>query len=220
MQLKVELRKVSAISPYDNNPRRNEAAIPGVKESIRQFGFKQPIVVDENGVIVVGHTRFRAALELGMKTVPVVVADDLTADQIKAYRIIDNKTNEKAEWDIGLLNLELNDIEMDLGAFDVKFDFVVDATTDFSDSTEATKKKASDDLQSREVDEDRTDDKLDTYLNGTIRQIVLYFDVPGYEKAVKQLEALCEEQKCLSNTDAVMWLLDEYENNRNNSQGD
>src|SRR5687768_9899019 len=91
--MKIELWSLSRIKPYPGNPRVNDAAVDAVARSIKEFGFRQPIVVDENGVIVVGHTRWKAAKKLGLKQVPVHVATDLTEAQLKAYRLADNKTN-------------------------------------------------------------------------------------------------------------------------------
>ena len=108
--MKVEHRSIEEIRPYEGNPRRNEAAVDAVAESIRQFGFRQPIVVDENGVIVVGHTRWKAAKKLGLTTVPVHVARDLTPEQLRAYRLADNKTAERAEWDVELLPIKLGEL--------------------------------------------------------------------------------------------------------------
>jgi len=108
--VKVELRKVSDIRPYDKNPRDNDAAVDAVAASIREFGFRQPIVVDADGVIVVGHTRWKAAQKLGLETVPVHVATDMTPAQIRAYRIADNKVAELATWDMELLPIELSEL--------------------------------------------------------------------------------------------------------------
>ena len=107
----IEIRKLETIKPYDRNPRQNDAAVDAVAESIRQFGFRQPIVVDSEGVIVCGHTRFKAAQKLGLAEVPVHVAADLTPEQIKAYRIADNKTADLAEWDFELLPIELSELQ-------------------------------------------------------------------------------------------------------------
>jgi len=109
----VSLRPLLEIKPYEKNPRINDAAVEKVAESIRQFGFRQPIVVDVKGVIVCGHTRWKAAQKLGLKEVPVHVARDLTQKQIRAYRIADNKTAELAEWNFDLLSLELSDLQND-----------------------------------------------------------------------------------------------------------
>ncbi len=109
--MKVELRNISDIKPYPQNPRVNDDAVDAVAASIREFGWQQPLVLDTDGVIVVGHTRWKAAIKLGLEKVPVHVATDLTPAQIKAYRIADNQTNTLAEWDAELLPLELKDLE-------------------------------------------------------------------------------------------------------------
>ena len=116
--MKIERRPLSEIKPYPNNPRINDGAVDAVAASIRQFGFRQPIVVDTEGVIIVGHTRYKAALKLGLEKVPVHVATDLTPEQVKAYRIADNKTAELAEWNYELLPIELGELRacnFDLG---------------------------------------------------------------------------------------------------------
>ena len=106
--MSVELRPLDAVRPYANNPRQNDDAVEAVAESIRRFGFRQPIVVDADGVIVAGHTRFRAAQRLGLATVPVHVATDLSPDDVRAYRLADNKTAELASWDDAMLSIELD----------------------------------------------------------------------------------------------------------------
>ena len=103
-------KSLMEIKPYERNPRKNDDAVKYVAESIKQFGFKVPIVIDKDGVIVAGHTRFKAAKKLNLSTVPCVVADDLTEKQIRAYRLADNKVSEKSAWDFDLLFPELNDI--------------------------------------------------------------------------------------------------------------
>ncbi|QBX14521.1 DNA modification methylase [Streptococcus dysgalactiae subsp. equisimilis] len=111
-------KKLSEITPYKNNPRNNDEAVGPVAESIKEFGFKVPIVIDKNGEIVNGHTRYKAAKKLGLETVPVIVADDLSDEQIKAFRLADNKVGEIAVWDLDLLNEELNDIlDLDMSVF-------------------------------------------------------------------------------------------------------
>ena len=116
--MKIELRKITDITPYPGNPRLNDGAVDAVAESIRRFGFRQPIVVDEAGVIIVGHTRYKAALKLGLEKVPVHVAKDLSPEQIKAYRIADNKVADLSTWDLELLPIELAELQgMD---FDLK----------------------------------------------------------------------------------------------------
>ena len=107
----MQLMNLSEIKPYENNPRiKSKEAIKAVAESIKEFGFKQPIVVDKNNIIIVGHTRYEAAKKLKLDEVPVIVADELNEEQVKAYRLADNKTNELTDWDYDLLNIELDDI--------------------------------------------------------------------------------------------------------------
>src|SRR5262249_41707907 len=103
----VEMRPIRSVKPYDQNPRVNDAAVDAVAASIRAFGVRQPIVVDEHDVIIVGHTRYKAALKLGMTEVPVHVAVGLTPAQLRAYRIADNQTATIATWDDDKLPLEL-----------------------------------------------------------------------------------------------------------------
>ena len=110
--MKVELRKISDIIPYENNPRHNDAAVDAVAKSINEFGFRQPVVVDAADVITVGHTRWKAAQKLGLKEIPVHVATDLTPAQIRAYRIADNQSSNIADWDYDLLPLELAELEL------------------------------------------------------------------------------------------------------------
>lgn len=115
-------KSINEIIPYENNPRKNEKAVESVKKSIRRFGFKNPIIVDSEGVIIAGHTRYKASLELGLETVPVIVADDLSPTLVKAYRLADNKTAELAEWDIPLLQFELDALKLDFDMSDFGFD--------------------------------------------------------------------------------------------------
>ncbi len=102
---------IEKLKPYKFNPRKNDGAVDAVANSIKEFGFKVPIIIDENNVIVAGHTRLKAAEKLGLKSVPAVIADDLTPEQVKAFRIADNKTAELADWDINLLNQEISEID-------------------------------------------------------------------------------------------------------------
>jgi len=112
-------KKISEIIPYEKNPRKNDDAVKYVMNSIKEFGFKVPIVIDKNNVIVTGHTRYKAGLKLNLDTVPCILADDLTDEQIKAYRLADNKVGERSKWDIGLLDEELSEIlNIDMELFD------------------------------------------------------------------------------------------------------
>ena len=121
------------IIPYVNNPRKNDDAVDYVAASLHEFGWQQPIVLDKDNVIIVGHTRYKAAKKLGMKKAPCVYADNLTPAQIKAYRIADNKVGEKAQWDLQMLNIELGeiadlDVNLDMSVFGVEAlpDFDID----------------------------------------------------------------------------------------------
>ena len=115
--MEIKMIKVDNLRPYENNPRFNDDAVEYVAKSIKEFGFKVPIVIDKNNVIVAGHTRYKASMELGLKEVPCIIADDLTEEQIKAFRLADNKVNEKATWNYDLLDIELDDIDMDMTDF-------------------------------------------------------------------------------------------------------
>lgn len=120
---KVTYMDVDSLIPYANNPRLNDNAVDAVAASIKEFGFKVPIVVDGENVIINGHTRLKAAHKLGLTQVPVIVADDLTPEQVKAFRLADNKTSELAEWDVGKLDIELGEIpDIDMGAFGFELD--------------------------------------------------------------------------------------------------
>lgn len=119
--MNIQLIALSELKPYEKNPRNNEKAVDKVAESIKEFGFKVPLVIDKNNVIVAGHTRYKAAQQLKLTKVPCLVADDLTDEQVKAYRLADNKVAEFSEWDFDLLLDELNaleDFNMDLFGFE------------------------------------------------------------------------------------------------------
>lgn len=147
-------KKISEIVPYEKNPRHNDEAVKGVKNSIKKFGFKVPIVIDKNGVIVAGHTRYKASLELGLETVPCVVADDLTDKEIKAFRLADNKVAEKSYWNFDLLNDELLDIDFDMS----EFGFV-----NVSDSFDDEDEEEDEDIADEEESEDESPSYRITY---------------------------------------------------------
>lgn len=114
-----ELR-IEELKPYENNPRINDNAVEAVANSIKEFGFKVPIVIDNDNVIIAGHTRLKAAQKLGLDKVPCIIAADLTPEQVKAFRVADNKTAEIAEWDMELLEqelAELQDMDFDMEQF-------------------------------------------------------------------------------------------------------
>jgi DNA modification methylase len=119
--MKIETADINTIKPYENNPRKlKDSAIEKVAMSLKEYGFRQPIVVDKDRIIVVGHTRYRASKKLGFKEVPITIADNLTPQQINAYRIADNRTAEESEWDSELLKMEIKDLE----AKDFKLDLL------------------------------------------------------------------------------------------------
>lgn len=123
--MQVENWPIENVKPYENNPRKNDDAVEYVSNSIREFGFRSPIIVDKDGVIICGHTRLKAALSLGLTEVPVHVAEDLSDDQVKALRLADNKVAEAASWDWPKLNMELEDIDwldIDMSDFGFKLD--------------------------------------------------------------------------------------------------
>ena len=138
---------VSALKPYEKNPRNNQEAVDKVAASIREFGFRQPIVVDKDYVIIAGHTRLLAAKKLKLTEVPVLVADDLTDEQAKAYRLADNKTAEFAEWDSDLLSEELADI-FDIDMTDFGFEINLEEE-DEPEDTEIEEDDAPDNVESR-----------------------------------------------------------------------
>lgn len=116
--MKVEEWLIDKVIPYENNPRNNDDAVDSTANSIKEFGWQQPIVVDKDGVVIVGHTRLKAAEKLKLDKVPVTVADNLTDEKVKAYRLADNKTGELANWNFELLGSELSDIlDIDMGDF-------------------------------------------------------------------------------------------------------
>jgi site-specific DNA-methyltransferase (adenine-specific) len=121
-KLKVQYWPIDKVKPYPNNPRNNDDAVEYVANSIREFSFQQPIVVDSEGTIIAGHTRLKAAKMLGMETVPVVVADNLTPAQVNAYRLADNKVAEAATWDMEALSVELEGLDVDFDMTEFGFD--------------------------------------------------------------------------------------------------
>lgn len=117
-EMKIEYVNIGDLKPYENNPRINDGAVDAVAASIERFGWKQPLVIDADGTIVAGHTRYKAAQKLSITELPCVCADDLTEEEIKAYRLADNKTAELAEWDFNILDIELDDItDIDMSEF-------------------------------------------------------------------------------------------------------
>lgn len=138
-KMNIEYWKIGDVKPYENNPRINDDAVDATANSIKQFGWKQPIVVDKDGVIIVGHTRLRAAEKLGCRTVPVVVANDLSYKKADAYRLADNKTGELSSWDNDLLEQELDGISgIDMSDFGFEGPQVEEEIPEDSVDTEET----------------------------------------------------------------------------------
>lgn len=117
--MEIIYKNIDELIPYENNPRLNDEAVEYVKNSIKEFGFKVPIVIDKDNVIIAGHTRIKASKELGIKDIPCIIADDLTEEQVKAFRLVDNKVSEKSMWDYTKLDEELDSIlDIDMSMFD------------------------------------------------------------------------------------------------------
>lgn len=135
---KLSTMRMDDIRPYPNNPRKNDGAVDAVAESIRQCGYVAPIIVDENGVILAGHTRYKALQQLGYKAADVLIKSGMTEEQKKKYRLLDNKTSELAGWDFAMLEDELS--ELDFDSFDFGFDSV-QQEPDFADLFEPSEPK-------------------------------------------------------------------------------
>ena len=134
--MQIEEIDINLIQPYENNPRNNANSIDKVAKSIKEFGFKVPIIIDKNNIIVAGHTRYSAAKKNGMDKLPCIKADDLTDEQIKAFRLVDNKVIEFSEWDLDLLNMELDDLkdfDIDMTEFGFELDFDVSSNEQIED---------------------------------------------------------------------------------------
>lgn len=171
---------IDNLMPYENNPRKNDGAVDAVAASIKEFGFKVPIVVDKDNEIIAGHTRLKAAKKLELKTVPVVVADDLTPEQVKAFRLADNKTAELAGWDFDLLDMEITDIsEIDMEQFGFNLDTIAPDSKYMDDGY-------------KEEQNPLSDEELDAYEQNadenflTRKRVIITFD-PEDEDAVKAL---------------------------------
>lgn len=117
--MEIVLIDIDKLTPYENNPRINDGAVDDVARSIQMFGFKVPMIIDKDNVVIAGHTRLKAAKKLGLGQVPCIVADDLTEDEAKALRLVENKTGEIARWDCVKLEDEIENIELDLDIFDI-----------------------------------------------------------------------------------------------------
>lgn len=147
-------KSINELKAYGKNPRKNDGAVEYVANSIKEFGFKVPIVIDKNNTIVCGHTRYKASKQLGLKKVPCIIADDLTDEQIKAFRLADNKVSEKSYWDFNLLDEELEnitDINMEL------FDFEIPEDEEEEEESENERERTYDSYNLELYDEFRVD---------------------------------------------------------------
>lgn len=133
-KLKIVYKKIDDLTPYENNPRLNDGAVDAVAKSIEEFGFKVPIVIDKDGVIVAGHTRLKAAKQLHIDEVPCIIADDLSDEELKAFRLADNKVSELAEWDFDKLDAELKNIDFDMSDFGFDFNTIDEENDKFDDA--------------------------------------------------------------------------------------
>ena len=190
--MKVNNVDIKSIKPYAKNPRKiSDKAVKMVANSIKEFGFQQPIVVDKNNIIVVGHTRFQASATLGMKEVPVVVGD-FTEEQAKAYRIADNRINEETGWDYTALQEELNtllnlDVDLNLTGFT---------------SEELDSMFAKEEIQILDP-VDASDDP--NHLINDVKMIQLFYE-PEHEKRFREIIDLVKDNNNIDNiSDAVMY---------------
>lgn len=150
-------KPIEELQPYRKNPRINDEAVKYVAESIRRFGFKVPVVIDSSNVIVAGHTRLKAAKQLGMDTIPCVVADDLSPEEIRAFRLADNKVAEKSKWDADLLTEELEEIaDIDMSAFDFDIPGNEEKEEEDDDPKENERQRTADAYNLDNFDEERT----------------------------------------------------------------
>ena len=141
--MKIVMKEVEDLIPYSNNPRKNDDAVDIVASSINNFGFKVPIIIDSNNEIITGHTRLKAAKKLGLKQVPCIIANDLTKQQIRAFRIADNKVSEAAEWDWQKLEIEIDGLDLFTGFSieEIKSFDIADMNQDFNDFEDIGQKK-------------------------------------------------------------------------------
>lgn len=199
--MEVVTKSIHELIPYEKNARKNDKAVPLVAKSIEQFGFKVPIVIDRNNVIVCGHTRYKAAHALGVEEVPCIIADDLTDQQIKAYRLADNKVAEVSKWDKGILSLEMNEI-FDFDMSDFGFEIA-----DPVDTVEV-------ELPQKENERERTANAYNLYEFDENRCTGIY-DIPTLEKVIHTPKSLMGFNYCKSTPPqegiGVYFFLDDYQ---------
>jgi hypothetical protein len=199
--MEIVTKSLHELTPYDKNARKNDKAVPLVAKSIELFGFKVPIVIDRNNVIVCGHTRYKAAHALGIEEVPCIIADDLTDQQIKAYRLADNKVAEVSKWDKGILSLEMNEI-FDFDMSDFGFEIA-----DPVDTVEI-------ELPQKENERERTANAYNLYDFDENRCTGIY-DIPTLDKVIHTPKSLMGFNYCKSTPPqegvGVHFFLDDYQ---------
>ena len=175
---------VNQLKPYEKNARFNENAIPKVAESIKQFGFKNPIIVDKNMVVIAGHSRLESAKLLNLKKVPCIIADDLTEDQVKAFRLVDNRTSEFASWNYELLQKEMEELDNDLSEFefpDITYEDMLSAEeleSMLEDSISATEYGKDSDNETDTLPVERKDEyKVEITCKNETEQESLYYEL-------------------------------------------
>ena len=203
---------INLLIPYENNPRNNDKAVDVVAKSIKEFGFKVPIIIDKNNVIVAGHTRLKAAKKLGLKDVPVIVADDLTDDQIKAFRLADNKTGEVATWNDEMLLEELKNINLDMTMFNFEEPLIEEESEEF-DIDEAVESVKTPVAKRGEIwclgnhrlmcGDSTTDDVL-KLMGGSLAD--LYLSDPPYNVAVSNSQGMTIENDNMGNEEFCEFL--------------
>ena len=220
-------KNINDLKPYGNNPRINDEAVEKVAEIIKEFGWKVPVVVDKNDVIVAGHTRLKAAQQLGIETVPVIVADDLTPEQVKAFRLADNKTAEFANWDMEMLAKELEeiqDIDMDLFGFDfpeAEIDEVVEDEWE-EELPEEPKSKLGEIYQLGKhrlmVGDSTKPGDVKALMNGEKADLVITDPPYNVDYVGKTKDALKIQNDKMSNANFLSFLTDAFENLRENTR--
>lgn len=198
---------INLIIPYENNPRNNDKAVEAVANSIREFGFKVPIIIDKNNVIVAGHTRLKAAKKLGLTDIPVVKADDLTEDQVKAFRLADNKVSEIASWNEDLLLEELKAINLDMTQFNFEEPLEITEEEDFNidDAIESISTPVTNQGELWKLGNhlllcgDSTTDDVLRVMNGDLAD--LYLSDPPYNVAVSNSQGMTIENDNLQDSE-------------------
>lgn len=197
---------INLIIPYENNPRNNDKAVEAVANSIREFGFKVPIIIDKNNVIIAGHTRLKAAKKLGLTDVPVVKADDLTEDQVKAFRLADNKVSEIASWNEDLLLEELKAINLDMTQFNFEEPLEITEEEDFNidDAVDSISNPVTNQGELWKLGNhlllcgDSTTDDVLRVMNGDLAD--LYLSDPPYNVAVSNSQGMTIENDNLQDS--------------------